>query len=92
MTREDPDASTSDDSDIEIQLPIAVKRNHADMPESTETTQKRIAAVEKKKSEEEQEQREEVMRRKRLFIRPFEIVYPRRVDTSPIYREWSGWK
>ena len=59
MTREDPDASTSDDSDIEIQLPIAVKRNRSDMPESTETTQKRIAAVEKKKSEEEQEQREE---------------------------------
>ena len=49
MTREDPDASTSDDSDIEIQLPIAVKRNRSDMPASTETAQKRIAAVEKKK-------------------------------------------
>ena len=58
MTREDPGASTSDDSDIEIQLPIAVKRNHADMSSSTETVQKRIASVAKKNTEEEQGNRE----------------------------------
>lgn len=59
MTREDPSASTSDDSDIEIQLPIAMKRNHADMSSSIETAQKRIASVAKKNTEEEQEKRGE---------------------------------
>lgn len=53
MTKEDCNASASDDSDIEIQLPITIKRNHVDESLRDEPLRKRIETAEKKETAKE---------------------------------------
>lgn len=53
MIKEDCNSSTSDDSDIEIQLPITVKRNHVDESLRDEPMRKRIENAEEKEKEKE---------------------------------------